>query len=185
MTITSYKPPIFKSALSAEINFRDVASCVDGHHYVVAIFDKENNQTGDCLDDNARKQDGYRYHDVVHFAKDQILQYSPVMQKLKGIDIHSRDVKADEIGTLLMFNTFWGTKKDRQFGVQNSYNISYGHHRDKPEFQTYKAAMENAYDIFQKMIAIKKENPEPINITVGYNGDENKIEYRGFKPLTT
>ena len=37
---------------------------------------------GDPIDDNARREDGYRFHDVLHFAFAAHLDWSPVVRKL-------------------------------------------------------------------------------------------------------
>lgn len=37
---------------------------------------------GDPVDDNSRKEDGYRYHDILHFAFAAYLDWSPVVRKL-------------------------------------------------------------------------------------------------------
>jgi len=39
-------------------------------------------QRGSKLQDNAHEEDGYRYHDVFHFAFAAILGWSPVLRKL-------------------------------------------------------------------------------------------------------
>lgn len=37
---------------------------------------------GDPIDDNTRKEDGYRFHDILHFAFAALLDWSPVVRKL-------------------------------------------------------------------------------------------------------
>jgi NTP pyrophosphatase (non-canonical NTP hydrolase) len=41
-------------------------------------------QIGDALTDNAHKPDGYRFHDVMHFAFAALLGWSPVARRLLG-----------------------------------------------------------------------------------------------------
>ena len=45
---------------------------------------KSINQLGDALDDNARVDDGYRYHDIIHLAHATVLGWSPVLRGLMG-----------------------------------------------------------------------------------------------------
>lgn len=42
------------------------------------------NQLGDALDDNARVDDGYRYHDIIHLGHATVLGWSPVLRSLMG-----------------------------------------------------------------------------------------------------
>jgi len=48
----------------------------------VALFDRKGKQVGDPLTDNAYENDGYRFHDVMHFAFVAVLGWSPVARKL-------------------------------------------------------------------------------------------------------
>jgi hypothetical protein len=54
----------------------------DGEPVVVLEMDGE--QVGDPLTDNSYRDDGYRYHDVFHFANAAILGWSPMTRKLFG-----------------------------------------------------------------------------------------------------
>jgi NTP pyrophosphatase (non-canonical NTP hydrolase) len=47
----------------------------------VALLDYRGKQIGDLLTDNAYKVDGYRFHDVMHFAFVALLGWSPVARK--------------------------------------------------------------------------------------------------------
>jgi hypothetical protein len=48
----------------------------------VALFDRGGRQIGNLLTDNAHQSDGYRFHDVMHFAFVACLGWSPVARKL-------------------------------------------------------------------------------------------------------
>lgn len=48
----------------------------------VVLFDAAGSQIGDALTDNAHENDGYRFHDVMHFAFVALLGWSPVARKL-------------------------------------------------------------------------------------------------------
>ena len=48
----------------------------------VALLDRRGKQIGDLLTDNAHENDGYRFHDVMHFAFVALLGWSPVARKL-------------------------------------------------------------------------------------------------------
>lgn len=53
-------------------------------------------QLGDELNDNARANDGYRYHDVLHLAHAAVLGWSPVLRSLMGAK-RKTDVEIDRI----------------------------------------------------------------------------------------
>lgn len=46
--------------------------------------ERERKQIGDELDDNAARDDGYRFHDVIHLAHAAVLGWSPVLRALIG-----------------------------------------------------------------------------------------------------
>jgi NTP pyrophosphatase (non-canonical NTP hydrolase) len=48
----------------------------------VALIDERGKQIGDLLTDNSHEDDGYRFHDVMHFAFVAILGWSPVARKV-------------------------------------------------------------------------------------------------------
>jgi len=48
----------------------------------VALVDERGRQIGDMLTDNSHEDDGYRFHDVMHFAFVAILGWSPVARKI-------------------------------------------------------------------------------------------------------
>jgi NTP pyrophosphatase (non-canonical NTP hydrolase) len=48
----------------------------------VALIDERGEQIGDLLTDNSHEDDGYRFHDVMHFAFVAILGWSPVARKV-------------------------------------------------------------------------------------------------------
>ncbi|WP_163868260.1 nucleoside triphosphate pyrophosphohydrolase family protein [Myxococcus eversor] len=62
----------------------------------VALLDYRGRQIGDLLTDNAHKVDGYRFHDVMHFAFVALLGWSPVARKLLNRKRRSRR-KTDEV----------------------------------------------------------------------------------------
>lgn len=51
---------------------------------------------GDLLTDNAHEDDGYRFHDVFHYAYAAVLGWSPVIRKLLGRKRKS-DARVDEV----------------------------------------------------------------------------------------
>ncbi len=62
----------------------------------VALLDRHGKQIGDLLTDNAHESDGYRFHDVMHFAFVALLGWSPVARKLLNKKRKSKK-KTDEI----------------------------------------------------------------------------------------
>jgi NTP pyrophosphatase (non-canonical NTP hydrolase) len=50
----------------------------------IVLRDKDGVQIGDPLTDNANKDDGYRFHDVLHLGHAAVLGWSPVLRKLIG-----------------------------------------------------------------------------------------------------
>lgn len=50
----------------------------------VSLHDGSGHPIGDPLTDNAYKNDGYRFHDVMHFAFVAVLGWSPVARKILG-----------------------------------------------------------------------------------------------------
>ncbi len=69
--------------LPREFEYTFAYSTVDGIEKIV-LLDKEGKQVGDPLTDNANKDDGYRFHDVLHLAHAAVLGWSPVVRKLLG-----------------------------------------------------------------------------------------------------
>ncbi len=64
----------------------------------VAVVDHDGTRIGDLLTDNAHENDGYRFHDVMHFAFVALLGWSPVVRKLlqrKRKSIRSSDEVED------------------------------------------------------------------------------------------
>lgn len=62
----------------------------------VALSDERGKQIGDLLTDNSYEDDGYRFHDVMHFAFVAILGWSPVARKV--LDKKRRtDPRTDEV----------------------------------------------------------------------------------------
>jgi len=54
-------------------------------------------QVGDDLTDNSYSSDGYRFHDVFHFAYAAILGWSPVTRQILGRRKRRSDSKVDEV----------------------------------------------------------------------------------------
>lgn len=48
----------------------------------VSLLDERGRQIGDPLTDNSHRKDGYRFHDVMHFAFVAVLGWSPVARKV-------------------------------------------------------------------------------------------------------
>ena len=74
------------------IEFRNVIH--EGRCKTVIIVDGE--QCGDPLTDNAHAADGYRFHDVFHFAYAVVLGWSPLVRQLLGRKRKS-DAQVDEV----------------------------------------------------------------------------------------
>ena len=53
-------------------------------------------KVGDGLTDNSYEDDGYRYHDVLHFANMAVLGWSPIMRKFLGLKRKSNQ-RVDEV----------------------------------------------------------------------------------------
>jgi len=81
--------------LPREFEFTLVPKVVDGREKVVAI-DARGIQVGDPLTDNAYADDGYRFHDVIHFAFAAKLGWSPVLRKLLRCK-RKHDQRKDEV----------------------------------------------------------------------------------------
>lgn len=62
----------------------------------VALFSRKGRQIGALLTDNAHEEDGYRFHDVMHFAFVALLGWSPVARKLLDKKRRSRST-TDEV----------------------------------------------------------------------------------------
>jgi NTP pyrophosphatase (non-canonical NTP hydrolase) len=62
----------------------------------LALVDERGQQIGDLLTDNAHVDDGYRFHDVMHFAFVAMLGWSPVARKILARKRRT-DAKTDEI----------------------------------------------------------------------------------------
>lgn len=62
----------------------------------VALFSRRGKQIGSLLTDNAHEEDGYRFHDVMHFAFVALLGWSPVARKLLDKKRRSRSA-TDEV----------------------------------------------------------------------------------------
>lgn len=56
----------------------------------------EGQQLGDDLTDNAYREDGYRFHDVMHLANAACLGWSPVLRKMLGRK-RKKDPRLDEV----------------------------------------------------------------------------------------
>jgi NTP pyrophosphatase (non-canonical NTP hydrolase) len=67
--------------LPREFEYTFAYSTVGGVRKVV-LLDSAGTQVGDPLTDNATKDDGYRFHDVLHLANAAVLGWSPVFRKL-------------------------------------------------------------------------------------------------------
>jgi NTP pyrophosphatase (non-canonical NTP hydrolase) len=52
----------------------------------------EGKQIGDSLTDNARADDGYRYHDVFHLSYAAVLGWSPITRKLLNVKRKSNEI---------------------------------------------------------------------------------------------
>lgn len=63
----------------------------------VIVLDRDGKTVGHPLTDNAVEDDGYRFHDVFHFAHAAILGWSPVYRALLGRKRKTRDKTKDEI----------------------------------------------------------------------------------------
>ncbi len=62
----------------------------------VLLLGSNGHQVGDPLTDNSHEPDGYRFHDVMHFAFAALLGWSPVARRLLGRK-RKRSARIDEI----------------------------------------------------------------------------------------
>lgn len=62
----------------------------------VVLLGRNGHQIGDPLTDNSHEPDGYRFHDVMHFAFAALLGWSPVTRRLLGLK-RKKSVRIDEI----------------------------------------------------------------------------------------
>jgi NTP pyrophosphatase (non-canonical NTP hydrolase) len=69
--------------LPREFEYTFAYSTVEGIEKIV-LLDTGGTQVGAPLTDNANKDDGYRFHDVLHLAHAAVLGWSPVFRKLLG-----------------------------------------------------------------------------------------------------
>lgn len=69
--------------LPREFEYTFAYSTVEGIEKVV-LLGNDGKQVGDPLTDNANRDDGYRFHDVLHLAHAAVLGWSPVFRKLLG-----------------------------------------------------------------------------------------------------
>ncbi len=77
---TTY-PPAEQIPRQFEVSFSEV---VDGESIKVVIR-RDGVQVGDALTDNARYDDGYRFHDVFHLSYAAVLGWSPIIRKLLNV----------------------------------------------------------------------------------------------------
>lgn len=81
--------------LPREFEYTFAYCTVEGTEKIV-LLDKDGTQVGAPLTDNANKDDGYRFHDVLHLAHAAVLGWSPVFRKL--LERKRRSVpKVDEV----------------------------------------------------------------------------------------
>ena len=76
-----------------EINFKET---VDEGKCKMEILDSDGNLIGDPLTDNAHVEDGYRYHDILHYGYVAYQGWSPVIRKLLNLKRKSDDT-TDEV----------------------------------------------------------------------------------------
>ena len=67
--------------LPREFQYTFAYAFIEGCKKVV-LLDRHGERVGDPLTDNADKDDGYRFHDVLHLAHAAVLGWSPVLRKL-------------------------------------------------------------------------------------------------------
>lgn len=72
----------FPSHLTLE--FTDITGPNQVSWLPVTVVSIEDMPFGDPIDDNSSTDDGYRYHDILHFAFASYLNWSPVVRKLLG-----------------------------------------------------------------------------------------------------
>ena len=90
----AHYPPGEQLPRRFEVTLREQTGPDGGDMRVAVRIDGR--QVGDLLTDNAHGDDGYRYHDVFHYAYVAILGWSPVARKLLGRKRKS-DARVDEI----------------------------------------------------------------------------------------
>ena len=123
---------------------------------------------GDPLTDNIRDEDGYRFHDVFHFAHAAILHWSPVMRALikqKRKSIPSYD-EAQDSGRAIVVEeglTAWIFSKAKELNFfENQAKISFdllktvqsfvqGYEVDQCPLSLWEEAILQGYDVFRKV----------------------------------
>lgn len=81
--------------LPREFQYTFAYTSIDGVQKIV-LLDNDGVQVGNPLTDNANKDDGYRFHDVLHLGHAAVLGWSPVFRKLIGRKRRS-DPKVDDV----------------------------------------------------------------------------------------
>lgn len=82
--------------LPRQFYYRFTAKITALGHATVEVADRSGAVFGNSLTDNAHEEDGYRFHDVMHFAFAAFLGWSPVVRKLLGRK-RKKDPKTDEV----------------------------------------------------------------------------------------
>lgn len=62
---------------------------------------------GDVLNDNAYREDGYRFHDLTHLAFLAHFGYSAVIAQLRTGNVPKTYCEAEEIASLLIYHAFF------------------------------------------------------------------------------
>jgi NTP pyrophosphatase (non-canonical NTP hydrolase) len=70
--------------LPREFEYTFAYKTISGSEKVV-LLDKDGSQVGDPLTDNANRDDGYRFHDVLHLAHAAVLGWSPVLRTRRSL----------------------------------------------------------------------------------------------------
>jgi len=84
---TPTEPLLFDSAYPAHEQFplemvAEVTETIDATGMAIVRLTIDGSPVGDPLNDNARLDDGYRFHDVLHLANVATLGWSPTMRRL-------------------------------------------------------------------------------------------------------
>ena len=147
------------------------------------------NPVGDTLNDNAYKDDGYRYHDVFHFAYAAILGWSPVVRKIlkkkrkskpeiDEVEDGARARITDEAISLYVYNY----AKSHNFLDEISHidsevlrtvrNLAGDYEVKDRSYHDWKMAILESYEVF-RILRKNKGGEIEVNLV------DRKIEYKG------
>jgi len=78
----SHQPALAENERFPESLLLEFKGGIEGDLIKLRLMNLDGSQVGDVIDDNSYKDDGYRFHDVIHLALMANLGWSPVLRKL-------------------------------------------------------------------------------------------------------